>query len=303
MPIEDSNRPRDLGRDVHGWIDVCELDDIVDRRGLAMVLNGNDIAIMRDGGRVHALGGTCPHRGGPIAEGEVIDGEVICPLHLWDFDLETGISVFNPADHLPRYDARVRDGRVEIDADSVPPGPGRPDVYLGPWLRRGATDRGMHLIHQLADGGRAPVEAMGSKRFEPRLREVRPYPSLDDVVFLPAQLARFPLLDDEPVDTTTRLGTRADRPMQLDIPLVVSHMSYGALSSEAKVALATGAAAAGTAICSGEGGMLPAERAAAGRYVLEMASGYFGWNEASIASADAIEIKVGQGAKPGLGGV
>ncbi|HMM48750.1 MAG TPA: FMN-binding glutamate synthase family protein [Miltoncostaeaceae bacterium] len=109
-------------------------------------------------------------------------------------------------------------------------------------------------------------------------------------------------MGDEPVDTTVRLGTRAARPLELDIPLVISHMSYGALSPEAKTALAAGAKAAGTAICSGEGGMLPAERAAAGRYVLEMASGYFGWTEENIARADAIEIKIGQGAKPGLGG-
>lgn len=298
-----SGRPLDLGRDAEGWIDVCAFDDIVDRRGIAVVLRGNDIAVMRDGDTVHAVGGTCPHRGGPIAEGEVIDGEVICPLHLWDFDLRTGISVYDPADRLPHYDARIRNGRVEIDADSVPLGPGRPDVYLGPWIRRGATDRGMALVHQLAGGGRPPVEAMGSKRFEPKLREIRTYPSLDDVVFVPAQLARLPLLDDEPVDTSVRLGTRARRPLVLDIPLVVSHMSFGALSREAKVALARGAKAAGTAICSGEGGMLGDERAAAGKYVLEMASGYFGWTEDAIAQADAVEVKIGQGAKPGLGGV
>lgn len=283
-------------------MDVCRLDEIADRRGLAVTIRGNDVALLRDGDEVHALGGTCPHRGGPIAEGTVVDGTVVCPLHLWDFDLRTGISPYNPDDTLPRFSARVRDGRVEIDADSVPLGPGRPDVYLGPWIRRGATDRGMALVHHLAEGGAPPVESMGSKRAEPTTDARRRYASLDDVVFLPAQLGRFPLLDDEVVDTTVRLGTRAGRPLEIAIPLVVSHMSFGALSREAKIAVAAGAAAVGTAIGSGEGGMLPAERAAAGRYVLEMASGYFGWTEEAIGSADAVEVKIGQGAKPGLGG-
>ena len=295
--------PADLGRDASGWVDVCALEDIADRHGKAVVVRGTDVALMRDGDRIHAVGGTCPHRGGQIADGRVVDGEVICPLHLWDFDLRTGISAFNPKDRLPHFDARVRDGRVEIDADSVPAGPGRPDVYLGPWVRRGATDRGMDLVHHLAEGGSPYVESMGSTRLQPDSAPMGPHPSLDDLVFLPAQLARLPLLDDEPVSTSVRLGTRAARPLDLAVPLVVSHMSFGALSAEAKVALATGAAAAGTAIGSGEGGMLPEERDAAGLYVLEMASGYFGWTEDAVAAADAVEIKIGQGAKPGLGGV
>jgi glutamate synthase domain-containing protein 2/nitrite reductase/ring-hydroxylating ferredoxin subunit len=296
-------RPTDLGLDADGWIEVCDLDDITDGRGRAVVVRGNDVALLRDGGQVHALGGTCPHRGGPIADGQVVDGKVVCPLHLWDFDLATGISPFDPRDSLPRYDARVRDGKVEIDASSVPRGPGRPDVYLGPWIRRGAVDRGMYTVQHLADGLKPFVEAMGSERFEPSLDKGRRYASLDDVVFLPTQLARLPLLDDETVATEVRLGTRAPEPLLLGIPLLVSHMSFGALSREAKVALATGSHQAGTAICSGEGGMHPDERAAAGRYVVEMASGYFGWSEEAVAVADAVEIKCGQGAKPGLGGL
>jgi glutamate synthase domain-containing protein 2 len=80
-------------------------------------------------------------------------------------------------------------------------------------------------------------------------------------------------------------------------------MSFGALSREAKIALATGAARFGTMNCSGEGGMLPDEQAAARYYVLEMASGYFGWTEDNIQKANGIEIKMGQSAKTGLGGV
>ncbi|MCB1283789.1 MAG: glutamate synthase-related protein [Microthrixaceae bacterium] len=303
MTTPQSMPPRDLGSNVHGWIDVCALDEIEDQHGLAIVIRGTDVAVLRDGDLVHALEGVCPHRGGPIADGRVVDGKVICPLHLWDFDLATGISPFDPRDALACFEARVSDGRVEINADSVPRGPGRPDVYLGPWIRRGAVDRGMYVVQHLADGSRPFVEAMGSERFEPSLDRGRRYASLDDVVFLPAQLSRLPLLDDEAVDTSVRLGTRAARPLSIDIPLVVSHMSFGALSREAKVALAKGAAMSGTAIGSGEGGVHPDERAAAGGYILEMASGYFGWTDSAIAQADAVEIKIGQGAKPGLGGL
>lgn len=295
--------PLDLGFDLSGWVDVCPLDQIADQRGLAIVVRGTDVALMRDGSEVHALGGTCPHRGGQIADGRVVDGDAICPLHLWDFDLATGISTYNPADRLARYDSRVVDGLVQIDADTVPRGPGHPEEYLGPWLRRGATDRGMHLVHSLANGATAPVTAMGTTRLEPASASSGRYPSLDDLVFLPAQVARLPLLDDEPVDTTVRLGTRAQRPLTLATPLVISHMSFGALSRQAKIALSVGAASVGTAVCSGEGGVLADERTAGGQYVLEMASGYFGFNETTVRDADAVEIKVGQGAKPGMGGV
>jgi glutamate synthase domain-containing protein 2/nitrite reductase/ring-hydroxylating ferredoxin subunit len=286
-----------------GWQPVCRLDEIPDGRGRPVMLKGTDVAVIRDGDRVFAVGGTCPHRGGPIADGIVVNGKAVCPLHLWDFDLRTGISPFNPADRIPTYGARVNEDMVEVDADSVPRGPGRPDVYLGKWIRRGAMDRGMYAVHHLADGLKPFVEAMSSERFEPGSDTGRRYASLDDIVFKPAQLARLPLLDHEPVDTSVVLGTRSAKPLRLAIPLFVSHMSFGALSVEAKVALAKGSRLAGTAIGSGEGGMHPRERAEAGAYIFEMASGYFGWTEEAIAAADAIEIKIGQGAKPGLGGL
>jgi len=286
-----------------GWQAVCRLDEIPDGRGRPVMLKGTDVAVMRTGDAVYAVGGTCPHRGGQIADGTVVEGKAVCPLHLWDFDLRTGISPFNPADHIPTYRARVIDGVVELDADSVPRGPGRPDVYLGRWTRRGAIDRGMYVVHHLAEGLKPFVEAMSTERFEPSQDAGRRYASLDDVVFKPAQLARLPLLGHEPVDTSVVLGTRAARPLRLAIPLFVSHMSFGAVSVEAKVALAKGSRQAGTAIGSGEGGCHPRERAEAGAYIFEMASGYFGWTEEAIAAADAIEIKIGQGAKPGLGGL
>ena len=93
-----------------------------------------------------------------------------------------------------------------------------------------------------------------------------------------AQLARRPQLDDVPVATAVVIGPNAQKPLELDIPLFVSDMSFGALSEEAKVALSRGAELAGTGICSGEGGMLPEEKAENSRYFYELASGRFGWS-------------------------
>jgi glutamate synthase domain-containing protein 2 len=110
------------------------------------------------------------------------------------------------------------------------------------------------------------------------------------------------MLEHEPVGTELVIGPRAERPLRLDIPIFVSDMSYGALSEEAKVALATGAEAAGTGICSGEGGMLPEEQAANGRYLYELASGRFGWSLDKVKRVQAFHFKGGQGAKTGTGG-
>jgi glutamate synthase domain-containing protein 2/nitrite reductase/ring-hydroxylating ferredoxin subunit len=283
------------------WVEACRLDDIAVGRGRLAIVNGTEVALMRDGDRVFGVGNLCPHRGGQICDGTVQEGKAVCPLHLWDFDLRTGISPFNPTDVLPTYPVRVRDGAVEVDAAAVPDAPPRPDVYLGPWIRRGAGDRGMYAVHHLADGGRPEVEAMGTQRLDPGTPR-SPVPGYDDLLFRPAQIDRLPTQGEEPVDTSVVLGARAARPLRLDIPVFVSHMSYGALSAEAKEALARGASAAGTAIASGEGGAHPRERDNAEHYIFEMASGYFGWTEANIRAADAIEIKMGQGAKPGLGG-
>jgi glutamate synthase domain-containing protein 2 len=159
----------------------------------------------------------------------------------------------------------------------------------------------MHLVHRLAAGGAPEIGAMGSALREPPGTPAAA-PGLHDLLFRPAQLARLPLLGEEEVDTRVVLGSRAARPLRLAIPLLVSPMSYGALSPEAKEALARGASAAGTAIGSGEGGPHPRERANAARHILELASGRFGWTPENARRAHAVEIKIGQGAKPGLGG-
>jgi glutamate synthase domain-containing protein 2/CDGSH-type Zn-finger protein len=155
-------------------------------------------------------------------------------------------------------------------------------------------------IHALAKDGlsmlghHGEMGAMGVPR--------KDLPHWDDIQILPAQMARKPLLDDVPVATSVTIGPRAAKPLQLDIPLFVSDMSYGALSEEAKTALSRGAQMAGTGICSGEGGMLPEEQAENSRYFYELASARFGWDLDLVARVQAFHFKGGQGAKTGTGG-
>ncbi len=155
-------------------------------------------------------------------------------------------------------------------------------------------------IHELARDGlsklghHGEMGAMGVPR--------KDLPHWDDIQILPAQMARKPLLDDHPVATGVVIGPRAARPLQLDIPLFVSDMSFGALSEEAKTALARGAEQAGTGICSGEGGMLPEEKAENSRYFYELASARFGWRPELVENVQAFHFKGGQGAKTGTGG-
>ncbi len=155
-------------------------------------------------------------------------------------------------------------------------------------------------IHELARDGlsklghHGEMGAMGVPR--------KDLPHWDDIQILAAQMARQPLLDDVKVATATTIGPRAAKPLQLSIPLFVSDMSFGALSYEAKVALARGAELAGTGICSGEGGMLSEEHAENSRYFYELASAKFGWDIANVDDVQAFHFKGGQGAKTGTGG-
>lgn len=173
-----------------------------------------------------------------------------------------------------------------------------PDAVVG--SRKSSVEPYVEYIHELARNGlenvghHGEMGAMGVPRAE--------LPAWDDIQILTAQLARQPLLDDVPVSTELIIGPNAAKPLQLDIPLFVSDMSFGALSEEAKVALAKGAELAGTGICSGEGGMLPEEQAANSRYFYELASAKFGYSEEQLKKVQAFHFKAGQAAKTGTGG-
>ena len=168
-----------------------------------------------------------------------------------------------------------------------------PMAYSRDLVRADDSIRYMDEIHQMAVTGESIIDVMGIKR---------QIPSWDDIVIMGAQLDPTPLERSEKVDTVTVIGKRAKKPMALESPVYVSHMSFGALSREAKIALSRGSATAKTAMCSGEGGILPEEMEAAYKYIFEYVPNLYSVTPENLRNADAIEIKIGQGTKPGLGG-
>ena len=148
-------------------------------------------------------------------------------------------------------------------------------------------------IHRMALTGESVVEPMRTRQ---------PVVSWDDILVKGAQLARQPLNRDETVDTRTVIGPRAKQPLVVGTPIIVSHMSFGALSKEAHSALALGSAAAGTAMGSGEGGIMPEALGLAHRYIFEYVPNRYSVTEENLRRVDAVEIKIGQSAKPGMGG-
>lgn len=161
------------------------------------------------------------------------------------------------------------------------------------YIRHDKGSRYMEEIHEIAVTGKSIDGAMGTKM---------PMPGWDDILFLGAQLNPAPLLDSDPVSTRTVIGKHAQKPMVLENPVYISHMSFGALSREIKIALAQGSAMAKTAMCSGEGGILPEEKKAAYKYIFEYIPNKYSVTDENLKSSDAIEIKIGQGTKPGMGG-
>ena len=165
--------------------------------------------------------------------------------------------------------------------------------YDSATARQDSSSRYMAEIHEMAVTGKSLSSSMGTKM---------PLPSWDDILLLGSQLNPPPLNDGDFVDTTTVIGKHARKPMVLENPVYISHMSFGALSKEVKVALARGSAMAKTAMCSGEGGILPEEKEAAYKYIFEYIPNKYSVTDENLRSSDAIEIKIGQGTKPGMGG-
>ena len=128
--------------------------------------------------------------------------------------------------------------------------------------------------------------------------------SFDDLVFIPAQLTKRPVdYFREKIVSETIIGKNSKQPLKLSMPILAGAMSFGALSKEAKIAITKAASIAGTATNTGEGGMLPEERENAKLLIAQYSTGRFGVNDEYLKSADAIEVKIGQGAKPGQGGL
>ena len=289
---------------------VARWSDLEDRSPVYALVGEVDLVVIRHDEQVSVLYGRCLHRGALLADGYVDGENLICGVHQWDYRIDSGVSEYENAEALPRFRAWIdaEADAVIVDAAEVEawaedhPQPYRRDEYLGLYADVHGTPEEPYnrYIQQLAREGlsklghHGAVSAMGVPLTD--------LPRWDDIQLLTAQLARRPLADDAAVATELVIGTAAARPLRMDIPVFVSDMSFGALSEEAKTALARGAEIAGTGICSGEGGMLPEEQAENRRYLYELASGRFGWDLEKVKRCQAFHFKAGQGAKTGTGG-
>ena len=166
--------------------------------------------------------------------------------------------------------------------------------YLKEYTRvSDSKEKNMQDIHTMAMTGQSIISAMGTSL---------PVISWDDILILGSQLKKMPLFEHEDVSLKTVIGKHAKQPMVLETPVFVSHMSFGALSKEAKTALAIGTKQVKTAICSGEGGILPEEFSNAYKYIFEYVPNKYSLSDENLQKVSAIEIKIGQGTKPGMGG-
>ena len=153
--------------------------------------------------------------------------------------------------------------------------------------------RQMDAIHQMAISGESIVAAMYTEL---------PMPNWDDILILGNQLNPQPLESDVEVNTQTIIGKNAKKPLIIESPIYIAHMSFGALSRETKIALSKGSAAVKTAQSSGEGGILPDEMKNSYKYIFEYVPNKYSATDENLKNADAIDIKIGQSTKPGLGG-
>ena len=169
---------------------------------------------------------------------------------------------------------------------------------INSWLKESATFP-RHVIAEIqraAKTGLYDIRGYGAKRH---------VPSFDDLLFLGASMSRYALEGyREKCDTNVTIGTRfAKKPIELKIPITIAGMSFGALSAPAKEALGRGASEVGTSTTTGDGGMTPEERGHSSKLVYQLLPSRYGMNPDDLRKADAIEIVIGQGAKPGGGGM
>ncbi|SLN10356.1 Glutamate synthase [NADPH] large chain [Roseivivax jejudonensis] len=290
-------------------VSVASFSALADRQPHYALVGEVDLVVVRWDEDVSVFYGQCLHRGALMSDGFVRGRNLICGVHDWDYRLDTGVSEYANDEALPKFTSRIEGDHVLVDSAEIAawaeanPQPFDREAYLGLYADTShgtAEEPHAALTHTYARDGLAStghhgiIDAMGVPR--DRL------PSWDDLQILTAQLHRAPLLDDHPVGTDVVIGPTAQKPLRLEIPLLVSDMSFGALSQPAKIALARGAELAGTGICSGEGGMLPEEQAANARYFYELASARFGFSWDKLDLVQAFHFKGGQSAKTGTGG-
>ena len=289
-------------------VEIADLSQLEDRKPVHALVENTDLVITKFDDEVSILYGRCLHRGALMSDGRVEGDNIICGVHDWDYRLDTGVSEYNNKEVLHKFDAIINGDKVFVESDQViafeelHPQPFNRDEYLGTYADTHPEDTEPYtgFISSLAKNGlskyghHGPSASMGVDR--------NTLPKWSSIQFLPAQLSRRPLLDEEAVATEVVIGSSAKKPLILDKPFFVSDMSFGSLSKEAKISLAKGAELSGTGICSGEGGMLPEEQASNSKYFYELASAQFGFSWDKLDKVQAFHFKGGQGAKTGTGG-
>lgn len=289
-------------------IQLIKVSELENKEPKHALVKNTDLVMVKFDEEISVLYGRCLHRGALMSDGHIDGHNLICGVHGWDYRVDTGVSEYNNKEVLHKFTTYMDGDYVAVDLAEIDafetdnPQPFNREEYLGAYADTHPEDTEPYTGHikELAKNGLKNIghhgftESMGVDR--------NTLPKWENIQFLPAQLASRPLLDDEEVATKVVIGTRAKKPLELNIPLFVSDMSFGALSKEAKIALSKGAEMAGTGICSGEGGMLPDEQAANSRYFYELASAQFGFSWEKLEKVQAFHFKGGQGAKTGTGG-
>ena len=292
-------------------VKVATWSGLEDKKPCYALVADVDLVVIRYGEDVSVLYGRCLHRGALMADGHINGKNLLCGVHGWDYRYDTGISEYNNKETLHKFSAWIdhKTDAVYVDEAEIVqwsrenPQPWNRNTYQGLYadMHGGPEEPFNSYIHNLASTDpsafnvHGPVSAMGVPMTE--------LPRWEDIQVLTSQLACPPLLEEAPVGTNLVVGPNAKKPLELSIPILVSDMSFGALGREAKIALSRGAELCGTGICSGEGGMLEAERAENSRYFYELAPAEFGWNIEQVTRCQAFHFKAGQAAKTGVGGM
>lgn len=279
-----------------------------DRIPIHKLVKEVDLVVIKDNDKFSVLYGRCLHRGALMSDGYIDGDNIICGLHNWDYRIDSGVSEYNNKEALHKFSAEVKNDELFIDLTEIDefikryPQPFKRDIYLGEYAdtHPEAPEPHTAFIQELAihglkrTGHHGPSASMGVDRGL--------LPDWNTIQFLPAQLSKKPLLDSVEIETSVTIGVHSKKPLKLNLPLIISDMSFGSLSREAKISLAMGAEMAGTGICSGEGGMMPEEQACNSKYFYEYASGKFGFEWEKLKKVQAFHYKCGQGAKTGTGG-
>ncbi|WP_316506356.1 glutamate synthase-related protein [Nitrosopumilus sp.] len=284
------------------FVKVCKTSDIPE--GEMKIFNKNliEFVVIHKDSKFHALYNKCPHMGGSLGDGTIDeDGYVTCPLHNWQFDGETGKGPEGYEDSVPAFETEVDGDNVFINAAQLSE-LAKNRNYLVRFDHNSKERFARTHDDVVPDMDNIAARAKWKVKEVLPMGTLKNYPKFDDILFKAAQLHTLPLLEEDEFNLKTVIGKNAKHPLELSMPVYVSHMSFGALSEEAKTALAAGTKKIGTAMCSGEGGRNQREFENAGKYIYEVSTTEFSKNEEWIKTADAVEIKIGQAAKPGLGG-